>query len=89
MSHPLIVRSPDLRRLRDEGYDIDVREACLLVQVPYVNASAQVRTGILVSTLALAGDVTATPDTHVMHFAGDQPCNKDGTEISSIKHSSV
>ena len=89
MSHPLIDRSPDLRRLRDEGYDIDVREACLLVQIPYVNASKDVRSGILVSTLALAGDVTATPDTHVMHFVGDQPCNTDGTEISSIKHSTA
>lgn len=89
MSHPLIDRSPDLRRLRDEGYDVDVRDACLLAQVPYVNASKEVRTGTLVSTLTLAGDVTAAPDTHVMHFAGDQPCNTDGTEISSIKHSTA
>jgi tRNA A37 threonylcarbamoyladenosine dehydratase len=58
-----------------------------LVQIPYVNASKEVRNGTLVSTLTLAGDVTAAPDTHVMHFAGDQPCNRDGTEISSIKHS--
>src|SRR5690349_18451676 len=86
MSHQLIDRSPDLQRLRDEGYDIDVSDACLLVQIPYVNPSKEVRTGTLVSTLALAGDVTAAPDTHVMYFAGDQPCNKDGTEISSIKH---
>lgn len=89
MSHPLIDRSPDLRRLREEGYDVDVREACLLVKIPYVNASRQVRSGILVSTLTLAGDVTAAPDGHVIYFAGEHPCNKDGSEISSIKHSTA
>lgn len=87
MSRLPIARSPDLRRLQDEGYDVEIRHGHLLVKgVPYVDAQRQVRRGTLVSTLDLAGDVTAKPSTHVVHFAGEQPCQHDGREITQIKH---
>lgn len=90
MSHRLINRSPDLKRLRDEGYDIEVRSNYLLVKhVPYVNANREIKFGVLVSNLALAGDVTTTPDTHVAYFAGEYPCNKDGAELGKIRHESI
>ncbi len=89
MSSQLISRSADLKRLRDEGYDVEVRSSFLLVKsVPYVNSKKQVANGTLVSTLRLAGNVTDRPDTHVAYFMGDHPCNKDGAEIAKIKHSS-
>ena len=89
MSPPLISRSPDLKRLRDEGYDLEVKSNHLLVNgVPYVNARREVRCGTLVSELTLAGEVTTTPGTHVALFIGEHPCNKDGSEIAQIKHSS-
>ena len=37
----------------------------------------------------LAGEATTTPGTHVALFVGEHPCNKDGTEIAQIKHSSA
>lgn len=87
MSQPLISRSPDLKRLRDEGYEVEVRGNYLLVHsVPYVNAQRQVAFGSLVSELTLGGDVTVRPQTHVIYFTGDQPCNKDGTPIQQIVH---
>lgn len=90
MSQQLISRSPDLQRLRDEGYDVEVRSSYLLVKnVPYVNFNREVKLGTLVSELSLAGDVTTTPGTHVAHFAGDHPCDKDGTKIVKIEHSSA
>lgn len=89
MSRQLIARSPDLKRLQDEGYHLEVRSGYLLLHdVPYVTASREVRRGTLASTLALAGDLTARPDTHVAFFSGDYPCRADGTEISQIRHSS-
>jgi hypothetical protein len=90
MSEQLISRSPDLKRLRDEGHDIDVRSGYLLVQnVPYVDANKQVRRGTFVSELTLGvGDVTATPSTHVVFFAGEYPCRADGSAISQIRHQS-
>ena len=87
MSPPLVSRSRDLGRLRDEGYDLEVKSNHLLVKgIPYVNAGREVRHGTLVSELTLAGEVTATPGTHVAMFVGEHPCHKDGSEIAQIKH---
>lgn len=89
MSLQLINRSPDLKRLRDEGYEIEVRAGHLLVHsVPYVNPRGETVLGTLVSNLTLAGDITARPDSHVVHFVGEHPCNLNGTEMAQIKHAS-
>lgn len=80
--------SPDLQRLLDDGYDIELREGYLLVHgIPYVNAAAQVDHGTLVSTLDLSGDVTVTPSTHVASWIGEHPCHADGTVLQQIAHS--
>jgi hypothetical protein len=90
MSHPLISRSTDLKQLRDEGFEVEVHGNYLLVHsVPYINAQRQIAFGTLVSELTLAGDVTVRPHTHVVHFTGDHPCNKDGTPIIQIAHASA
>lgn len=90
MSPKLLSRSPDLKRLRDEGFDVEVRSNFLVVNnVPYVNARREVKLGKLVSELTLCGDVTNRPSTHVVHFAGEHPCHKDGGEITQIKHGSA
>lgn len=87
MSHALISRSRDLKRLRDEGYAVEIRSAYLLVHhVPYVNAAKEIQYGTLAAALTLAGNVTAQPETHVALFTGDHPCHRDGTEITQIKH---
>jgi ThiF family len=90
MSHQLIDRSADLKRLRDEGYEVEVRANYLLVHsVPYINAQKQIAFGTLVSELTLAGDVAVRPSTHVIHFAGSHPCAKDGAPIIQISHASA
>lgn len=89
MSLRLISRSPDLQRLRDEGFNIEVRAGFLLVKdVPFVNQRKEVQRGMLVSTLRLANDATDRPDTHVVSWAGEFPCTKDGVRIAQIEHSS-
>jgi len=85
MSEQLVNHSPDLRRLRDEGYDIEIRSNYLLVkQVPYVTADRVVACGILVSELSTSGSTTTTPNTHVVTFAGSVPCDNHGRELSAI-----
>jgi hypothetical protein len=89
MSQRPISRSADLKKLRDEGYDLEIRSGCLLVKdVPYVNSRKEVKRGILVIKLVLADDQTGPPDTHVAYFSGEHPSNEDGTEIEKIKHGS-
>ncbi len=87
MSEQLVNRSPDLRRLQEEGYDIEVRSNCLLVkQVPYVTAGRMVERGILVSELSTSGSVTIPPNTHVVSFVGSIPCDNHGRELDKIIH---
>lgn len=77
--------SPDLKRLREEGYFVQIVGGLLVMrEVPYVDSQRQVRTGTLISSLTLAGDVAQRPDTHVVHFDGDYPCNIDGSRIGEI-----
>jgi hypothetical protein len=54
-----------------------------------VNSNKEIKRGTLVSELTLAGDLTAAPSTHVAEFAGDYPCDKDGSEIAKIRHQNV
>src|SRR5438552_4033195 len=89
MSQKPINLSPDLKRLREEGYFIQIRGGLLLMRdVPYVNAQGKVSIGTLISTLNVAGDVARTPDTHVAHFDGDFPCAADGKPFHQIAHQS-
>ncbi len=89
MSRLLISRSADLQRLQNDGYELEIRAGYLLVKgIPYVNSRKEVQRGTLVTKLTLIGDKTTRPDDHVAYFAGEHPCNEDGTEIVQIKHAS-
>jgi predicted ThiF/HesA family dinucleotide-utilizing enzyme len=82
-----INRSPDLKRLRDKGFEIEVRGGHLIVHhVPYVNSNREIAFGKLITTLTLNNDITVRPDNHVMGFMGEHPCNNDGTIITAIQH---
>ena len=86
MSRSLINRSHDLKALVDDGYEVDIVSGHLIIRnVPYLNDKKQVKLGILVSTLDLAGDVTARPSTHVAMFAGEYPCDRTGRALAKIE----
>jgi len=81
--------SPDLKQLVDEGFEIEVKGGHLIVHhIPYVDSNREIKYGKLITTLSLNNNVTLKPDTHVMGFIGEHPCNKDGSIISAIQHSS-
>jgi hypothetical protein len=89
MSRELFSRNADLKRLRDEGFYVEVVGGLLLMRhVPYVEACGTVRRGTIISSLTLAGDLTQQPDTHVVHFAGAYPCQANGSPIDQIRHQS-
>ena len=89
MSQRLINRSPDLKKLRNEGYEIAIISGFLVVHnVPYVNSKREVKLSDLVSELTLVGDKTTKPNTHVVHFTGEHPCDKNGSPMTKIVNSS-
>lgn len=90
MSNKLINHNNDLKRLRDEGYEIEVRGGHLLVhQIPYVNGNREVKFGKLITTLQLNNDIVLKPENHVIHFMGEHPCNNDGSILEPIRHSAL
>ncbi len=85
MSKQLISLSPDLKRLRDEGYAVSVRDNYLLVsEIPYVDESRTIQRGTIVSELTLAGDVTAQPSDHTVMFQGLTPCDNTGNPLGHL-----
>lgn len=84
MSQQLISLSPDLKHLRDEGYSINVTDGYLVVgDIPYVTSERKVQTdGVIVSSLQLAGDKTEAPNDHTVYFAGQKPCDKNGSPLN-------
>lgn len=88
MSRQRINRSPDLRRLEEDGYEVEIVAGhVVLHNVPYVDSKGAVRRGKLISTLDLSGDKTVTPSTHVALFAGEHPCDKSGNKLRQLEHS--
>ncbi|WP_269239904.1 ThiF family adenylyltransferase [Flavobacterium limnophilum] len=88
MLQQLINHSPDLKRLQDEGYELEVKGGYLLIHhIPYVTHLREIKYGILVSELSLANSQrTIKPSTHVINFIGEYPCNADGSIITAIQH---
>ncbi|MDE2751327.1 MAG: ThiF family adenylyltransferase [Gemmatimonadota bacterium] len=91
MSHALIARNTDLRRLQTEGYALRVVDGAYLVieDIPYVDAHGAVLDGTLVMELTLSGDVTVPPATHVAHWGGEFPHDAAGDKLVALIHEAM
>lgn len=87
MSSLAISRSPDLLRLRNEGFELEVREGHLMVHsIPYLNESGEVCKGIFCCPLTLVNpELAGPPPNHVMLFFGGDPHKYGGGKISAIE----
>lgn len=85
-SAEIVASSPDLKRLHQDGFELSIREAHLLVSsVPYVTAARTVARGTLIFALTMATDtVTGRPPNHEAYFAGEYPHYPDGTPIKGM-----
>lgn len=85
MRQPLINLSDDLKRLVDDGYELEIWSGFLVLKnVPYVTTGRSVERGTLVSKLELAGDVTLKPTDHVTYLVGGPPCDHNGEPLTKI-----
>lgn len=88
MSAAVINRNLDLKRLQDEGYELEVREGCAIVyHVPYLDSTCTVQYSTLVSPLAMNGTTVRVPNTHVMYMQGSIPYHKAGSRMDAVYHS--
>lgn len=86
---PRIADSPDLKRLFDEGFALEIFEGHLLVHgIPSVTSARSIAHGTLVSAINFAGEVATPPDTHVAYWIGEHPCDANGQKLRKIENSS-
>jgi len=90
MQQQLINLNPDLTRLQDEGYDIEVKGGHLVVrQIPYATSSRSVAYGTLVCVLNYATPTKiSTPPDHTIFFCGETPCNANIQPLVAIINNS-
>lgn len=86
MSQKLVSLNPDLSLLRAEGLDIFVGKSkhLFIRGVPYVNAAKEIKRGTIASVLDLAGETTVPPESHVVFFVGDPPCDEHGSMLPGV-----
>ena len=85
MSQEQISRREDLKRLVEDGYEIEVRSGHLVLhRVPYVTSERTVKYGQLVCPLTVDGP----PLDHTMFFAGEYPCDDQGAPIEALRNNS-
>jgi len=98
MQSQIISHSSDLKRLRDEGFDIRINQGHLFVhKIPYVNKSREIQFGTLVTDLnrtqknidGAIQEVADKPSTHVAHFKGELPCYYNGDPIEQLRRGST
>jgi len=88
MSQAVINHSPDLLRLQNEEFQIEVTGGYLAIhQIPYLNSQKEIKSGILVMSLTDAGNIAIKPKDHTAFFVGEQPCNIDGSFVTSLVNS--
>lgn len=86
MLKELINHSPDLQRLLQEGYEMEiVEEGFLLIHnVPYVTPEKVVKRGTLVSNLYHSAEQTIKPQWHAAFFIGERPSTADGVKLHFV-----
>lgn len=81
----LVDLSADLTRLREDGYDVEVRDGNLLIHhVPYVMVSGKVGRCILFSELTTNGEHTVKPGRHEAWVIGEIPYDHQGQKLSIV-----
>lgn len=79
MSQLQISRSPDLSRLRADGYNISVEGGYLVMRdVPYVTPSKQISRCTIAD---LYNDASGRPNDHTMWMCGEKPSDANGEAL--------
>lgn len=88
MSQQLINHSEDLQKLLELGLVMDIKNDFLFIErIPYLTTSKEVKYGVLVSRLQLAGHKTQPNPEHTVYFAGELPCHLDGRAFNMVINS--
>ena len=84
--------SPDLARLIEAGYELEITSDGYLIvhNVPFLDGNRSVQRGLVITRLALNGDVTENPvSDHVAFFSGLKPYQWNGEPVHPLADTNV
>jgi hypothetical protein len=86
MSQKLVNLNANLSQLRAEGLDVSIGKSkhLLIRGVPYVTSTKEIKFGTIASVLDVAGEVTVPPESHVVFFVGEPPCDEHGSLLPGV-----
>lgn len=91
MPPQLVNHSPDLLKLWESGYDMEIigDQHLLVHQIPYVNSVREIKYGTLVCVLTLAAPSrVGVPPDHTIYFIGEAPCDNNGVALTGVINNS-
>jgi len=91
MLQQLINHSPDLKKLQDEGYKLEIigGQYLLVHHIPFLNSNKVIKYGTLVCVLTLVSPTRiAPPQDHTAYFCGEIPCDVNGLPLTAIINNS-
>lgn len=87
MSTQLIDLNPDLKKLKDKGYNIAIIEENIVIKgIAYVNSAKEVAFASIFCPFNLEGNKVKQQD-HTVWFTGDHPCNQNGDKLPLVINS--
>jgi hypothetical protein len=85
-----IVPDSGLQRLKDEGFEVEVRQQHLLLHsVPYVTSAGTIERATLACIYVAHHSGVRPPDEHLVWWTGEFPCFANGRPIMQIGHEDV
>lgn len=88
MSIKQTVLNPSIKRLIEDGFEVEIKRQHLLVHsIPYLNQSREIKEAILVCPFVENGEIDTQPQDHTMYFKGEYPHDALGNGMSQVVNS--
>lgn len=86
MSHQLVSRNDDIRRLVEKGYAVafDGNHYLVVRDIPYLDAERNLRWGAIVTKFNDLGDDLISQEDHQIFFCGSPPHELDGRPVANL-----
>ena len=83
----LLDHNPDLKKLKDEGYNISIIKDHMVINgIPYVNHDKEILFGLIYCPFTKEGPKVTQVD-HTVRFTGEYPCDQFGNQNTSLVNS--
>lgn len=88
MSIQLLDHNHDLKKLKDEGYNISIINDHIVIKgIPYVNSARKILFGSIYCPFTLLDENKIQQVDHTVRFTGEYPCDQQGNKLNSLVNS--